>query len=111
MLLRHPWLAELAQPSTISEEDEEAESFRSPVESEMRGDQEVSDWVIGAIAKRKARTEAWGRAPESERPPLHAAPLDAVMAPPVGTTSRPKAKPPGSVEEATDGIESMTVDE
>jgi mitogen-activated protein kinase kinase len=89
MLLQHAWLAPLAKPETITEEDEEevlaaAEAaggeatgdVASPEPVEAVHDQEVADWVKGAIEKRKK-----GTLKRSEKPALHAAPLDAVSSP------------------------------
>jgi mitogen-activated protein kinase kinase len=89
MLLQHAWLAPLAKPETITEEDEEevvaatdaeggeAAGDKGPAEPvEMVYDQEVADWVKGAIEKRKK-----GTMKRSEKPALHAAPLDAVQSP------------------------------
>lgn len=89
MLLQHVWLAPLAKPDTITEEDEdevvaaaEAEAGEAagdkgtPEAIEVVFDQEVADWVKGAIEKRKKGTMKL-----SEKPALHAAPLDAVQSP------------------------------
>ncbi|KAL7268334.1 MAP kinase kinase Wis1 [Rhizina undulata] len=69
MLLRHPWLATLAQPATIPEDSEQVKEFH------FKGDQEVRDWVMGALEKRSSRLADGGKGPESEKPALHAAPL------------------------------------
>lgn len=92
MLLQHAWLAPLAKPDTITEEDEEeAEAAMEAMGGEAAGDQgpaqpveavvdqEVADWVKGAIEKRKN-----GQMKGSEKPALHAAPLDAVQSPTEG---------------------------
>ncbi|KAG0633478.1 kinase-like domain-containing protein [Tuber brumale] len=79
MLLRHPWLSEFTHPATISEEDEEVQYPGTP--PTIKGDNEVAEWVMGAIANRKARIESDGKGPESGKPALHAAPLDVVIAP------------------------------
>lgn len=88
MLLQHAWLAPLAKPETIAEEDEEeaeaaaatdSESHTSkgsPEPIEVVADQEVADWVKEALEKR--RQGKLGKAP---KPALHAAPLDAVSSP------------------------------
>jgi hypothetical protein len=89
MLLQHAWLAPLVKPDTIVEEDEDAEeeaplpvvnSADSPVELKTATsdivDQEVADWVAQAIVKRRNGTLG-----KSEKPALHAAPLDAVKTP------------------------------
>lgn len=80
MLLRHPWLADLGQPPTITEE-EESEPVEIPAPLTGKGDKEVRDWVLGAIERRKSRIASGGKGPESEKPALHAAPLDAVITP------------------------------
>jgi len=96
MLLQHPWLATVAKPSTIVEEDEEAaeqgeaqaeiaigidagtaateDSF--PVPEGGFVDREVGLWVLDALDKRKR-----GALARKAKPALHAAPLDAVGSP------------------------------
>ncbi|KAF2845965.1 kinase-like protein [Plenodomus tracheiphilus IPT5] len=89
MLLQHAWLAPLAKPETITEEDEdEVEAAHDavagvaagdrglPVPVEVVFDQEVANWVKGAIEKKRR-----GQMKNSEKPALHAAPLDAVQSP------------------------------
>lgn len=96
MLLTHPWLTSLTKPAAIMEEDEDAEEEAAnapaivPVDRSSTGedaektpelpdnviDAEVAEWVIAAIAKRKA-----GKLGKSEKPALHAAPLDSVTSP------------------------------
>ncbi|KAF2396429.1 kinase-like protein [Trichodelitschia bisporula] len=102
MLLLHPWLTSLAKPSAIVEEDEDEEVTPEPgsesdenespalptADSEAQPitrnpllphnvvDAEVAEWVIEAIEKRRS-----GRLARSEKPALHAAPLDAVVSP------------------------------
>ncbi|KAF2843472.1 kinase-like protein [Patellaria atrata CBS 101060] len=98
MLLQHAWLAPLAQPSVIMEEDEEAAEAAAasgaPLPTAIEDinastasvsgvklppdvvDKEVAEWVITAIEKRRA-----GKMGKSAPPPLHAAPLDAVVSP------------------------------
>ncbi|KAF2034095.1 kinase-like protein [Setomelanomma holmii] len=89
MLLQHAWLAPLAKPETITEEEEDevlaaaeavggeaAGDVGAPEPTEPVHDQEVADWVKGAIEKRKK-----GTMKRSEKPALHAAPLDAVQSP------------------------------
>lgn len=49
-----------------------------------KGDKEVRDWVLGAIERRRSRIASGGKGPESEKPALHAAPLDVVIAPAKG---------------------------
>ena len=79
MLLQHPWIAALAKPGTISEEDEEAaangEDFEAP-RIVADGDAEVRDWVCEAMARRARSLEQGLHGPL--KPALHAAPLDAV---------------------------------
>jgi len=89
MLLQHAWLAPLAKPETITEEDEDEVVAATEADaSEAAGDkglpepidavfdQEVADWVKGAIEKRRK-----GTMKRAEKPALHAAPLDAVQSP------------------------------
>ena len=79
MLLRHPWLAPLLKPPTISEEDEEA-AEEADVEEKGTGpavlDKEVADWVVNAMERRRS-----GKMGKKTKPALHAAPLDAVPSP------------------------------
>jgi len=85
MLLQHAWLAPLAKPDTITEEEEEeveaaheatggeAAGDQGPAEAiEVVEDKEVADWVKAAIEKRRS-----GKMKGVEKPALHAAPLDA----------------------------------
>ncbi|TLD27521.1 kinase-like protein [Venturia nashicola] len=108
MLLTHPWLTSLTKPAAIMEEDEDAEEEAAnapaivPVEHTPSGedadkipelpdnviDTEVAEWVIAAIAKRKA-----GKLGKSEKPALHAAPLDAVASPVAERTTQPPSAP------------------
>ncbi|SMR62920.1 unnamed protein product [Zymoseptoria tritici ST99CH_3D1] len=106
MLLQHAWLATLAQPATIVEEDEEAaeaamangEPLEQTTSEPSQGgvdqggfvDREVGEWVIAAIERRRNGTMG-----KSAKPALHAAPLDAVDA--VGS---PAAGGPTRNEEA-----------
>jgi len=89
MLLQHAWLAPLAKPETITEEEEEevaaaheaeageaAGDTGAPVPLEPVYDQEVADWVKSAIERRKK-----GLMKGAQKPALHAAPLDAVQSP------------------------------
>ena len=95
MLLQHAWLAPLAKPQTIMEEDEEAaeraaesgEEIPSDADGQDEAgqlveggegfvDKEVGEWVIGALDRRKR-----GVMGKSAKPALHAAPLDAVGSP------------------------------
>nr|POE73093.1 protein kinase wis1 [Quercus suber] len=92
MLLQHAWLAPLAKPETIAEEDEEAAEAAAaagedlavptnPTGSSTTGigvgpdgfvDKEVGEWVLDAQDRRKR-----GVMTKSAQPALHAAPLDA----------------------------------
>ena len=91
MLLQHAWLAPLAKPETIIEEDEEAAEAAAAADEEIPtgstggegdagdggfADKEVGEWVIGALDRRKR-----GVMGKSAKPALHAAPLDAVGSP------------------------------
>jgi mitogen-activated protein kinase kinase len=78
MLIRHPWLAPLLQPPTISEDDEDAPAVNgeSADAAPLTADQEVGAWVTKAMARRRL-----GKMGKSEQPALHAAPLDAVSSP------------------------------
>lgn len=99
MLLQHAWLAPLAKPEVIHEEDEDEEHTpvpsdeTTPDDTEKAGamsphqhselelpsdviDREVAEWVIQAIEKRKQ-----GKLAKHAKPALHAAPLDAVATP------------------------------
>ncbi|KAI4101570.1 MAG: hypothetical protein LQ339_004959 [Xanthoria mediterranea] len=81
MLLRHPWLAPLLKPPTISEEDEDAPNADNEVASDGSSkapviDQEIADWVRGAMERRRNGTMG-----KKSKPALHAAPLDAVPSP------------------------------
>lgn len=88
MLLRHPWLAPLTKPSTITEEDEEtaeddtsstaAAGSNAEALEEKMADPEVGQWVCDALARKKS-----GKMGKKAKPALHAAPLDAARA---GTT-------------------------
>lgn len=66
------------KPPSISEEDEDAEAFSSTADREtpITADGEVSEWVVGAMERR--RTGAGGK---GQKPALHAAPLDAIPSP------------------------------
>lgn len=81
MLLRHPWLAPLLKPPTISEEDEDASNVDNEASSDGGSkppvlDQEIADWVRGAMERRRNGTMG-----KKSKPALHAAPLDAVPSP------------------------------
>jgi mitogen-activated protein kinase kinase len=95
MLLQHAWLAPLAKPATITEEDEEeVEAAHAAAGGEAAGDKglpepievvedkEVADWVKAAIEKKRS-----GKMKDAEKPALHAAPLDAVSSPPLNGTN------------------------
>ena len=100
MLLQHAWLAPVAKPATIMEEDEEAaeaaaeaeaagEAAPAAADSGAAGgedggvgdakdgfhDREVGEWVLAALDRR--RRGVMGRA---AKPALHAAPLDTAAA-------------------------------
>lgn len=105
MLLRHPWLADLGQPPTISEEEELESELHSPLTE--KGDKEVRDWVLGAIEKRKSRIASGGKGPESEKPALHAAPLDVVITPAKGA----KALMTETISMVAGGVEKLKVNE
>lgn len=92
MLLQHAWLAVLDKPATIEEEDEEAAEEAAangeplaqvaspqPITAADNGgfvNREVGEWVIAAIERRRNGTMG-----KSTKPPLHAAPLDAMGSP------------------------------
>ena len=92
MLIRHPWLAPLLQPPTISEDAEaeaEAEAAAAlgtdptltadsvtapdPLEGVDTADREVAQWVRSAMERKRL-----GKMKGAAKPALHAAPLDAV---------------------------------
>lgn len=95
MLLQHAWLAPLIKPATIMEDDEEEEDItgddaaslnsagsRGSIDSDERNvvsDKEVAEWVKAALERRRNGTLGKGR--NTEKPPLHAAPLDAMSSP------------------------------
>ena len=78
MLLRHPWLAPLVLPSTITEEDEERVEEASPDENTALDavNKEVALWVLNAMERKRNGTMG-----KKAKPALHAAPLDAVPSP------------------------------
>ena len=78
MLLQHGWLAALSKPEVITEEDEDGEGVTLDIETQGTEDKEVADWVKNAIDRKKR-----GLMGESEKPALHAAPLDSIS--PVST--------------------------
>lgn len=79
-LLRHPWLKELTQPPTITEEDEEAAEAGAemPTPGPETADNEVAEWVKAALERKRA-----GKMGQIEKPALHAAPLNAVPGSPL----------------------------
>ncbi|KAK4556807.1 MAP kinase kinase Wis1 [Recurvomyces mirabilis] len=103
-LLQHAWLAPLAKPETITEEDEDEEAIAEKMaatsidpkeltavkidEAERNldriFDKEVSEWVIQAIDKKKR-----GVLGQHAKPALHAAPLHAVGTPKGGQEAAP----------------------
>ena len=77
MLLRHPWLAPLLKPPTISEEDEDATiGLETETATFMTADKEVAKWVCEAMDRRRN-----GKMGHKVKPALHAAPLNAVSSP------------------------------
>ncbi|KAL9129487.1 MAG: hypothetical protein Q9217_002083 [Psora testacea] len=78
MLLRHPWLAPLLKPPTITEEDEDGGQEDAQEEAVSAGllDKEISQWVIDALERKRKGTMG-----KKAKPALHAAPLDAVSSP------------------------------
>lgn len=93
MLLRHGWLAQLMKPPTISEDEEaekaaEAGGDAAAVNIEpasLTADKEVADWVAYAMERKRA-----GKMVVSEKPALHAAPLDAVPGSPLVDVNAPE---------------------
>jgi mitogen-activated protein kinase kinase len=71
MLLQHPWLASLSKPETITEADEEEDGAGMDMASHGTEDPEVAEWVKNALDRKKK-----GLMGESQKPALHAAPLD-----------------------------------
>lgn len=90
MLLKHAWLKPLVAPAVaiIEEEEEDEENAQvpaappSPEEAKSSllppdvVDAEVAEWVIQASEKKRL-----GKLGKSEKPALHAAPLDAMVSP------------------------------
>jgi mitogen-activated protein kinase kinase len=103
MLLKHAWLKPLvAATSVIEEEDEEEEGGAaavvtpSPEEAKLPlpddvVDREVAEWVVQALEKKRL-----GRLAKSEKPALHAAPLDAMVSPAAEKTLRNGTSKPAS---------------
>ncbi len=83
MLIRHAWLSPLMKPPTIAE-DEEAEAAAEAGHDTIAeplpetADKEVADWVKAAIERKIS-----GKMAKSDKPALHAAPLDAVPGSPL----------------------------
>ena len=73
MLLQHGWLAPLSKPIAIVEEDENEEGEGLTIETSGTEDKEVADWVKNALERKKN-----GLMGVSEKPALHAAPLDSI---------------------------------
>jgi mitogen-activated protein kinase kinase len=85
MLLQHAWLAPLAKPEAIMEEDEDESGEAVPATEAAKDpfddprlpvdvvDKEVSIWVIETLEAKRA-----GKLKRHDQPALHAAPLDAV---------------------------------
>jgi serine/threonine protein kinase len=87
MLLRHAWLAPLMKPPTISEDEEAEAAAEAGRDTSYSGetsfhpqtaDKEVADWVRAAFERKLS-----GKIGKSEKPALHAAPLDAVPGSPL----------------------------
>ncbi|KAH7044557.1 MAP kinase [Macrophomina phaseolina] len=101
MLLQHAWLAPLLKPPTITEEEEENEEDASAsglhvdyTGKEAPEDPEVAQWVIDALEKKRS-----GKLAQSQKPALHAAPLDAVSSPQGTPSAASDAPPPPPAEE------------
>jgi mitogen-activated protein kinase kinase len=85
MLLQHAWLAPLAKPEAIMEEEEDEsgevvpppEAAQDPFDDPRLPhdvvDKEVGLWVVETLEAKRA-----GKLKRHEQPALHAAPLDAV---------------------------------
>jgi len=73
MLLQHGWLAPLSKPPAITEEDENEEGEALNIETQGTEDEEVADWVKNALERKRN-----GLMGESQKPALHAAPLDSL---------------------------------
>ena len=73
MLLQHSWLAPLSKPETITETDEEEDGAGMDMMSHGTEDLEVAEWVKIALDRKKR-----GLMGESQKPALHAAPLDSM---------------------------------
>lgn len=81
MLLQHAWLAPVAKPATIMEEDEDAAEAEADATTEPSAveegfvDREVGEWVLGALDQRRR-----GVVGKAAKPALHTAPLDTAAA-------------------------------
>ena len=73
MLLQHGWLASLSKPETIAEGDEDEDGAGMDMTSRGNEDAEVAAWVKNALDRKKK-----GLMGESQKPALHAAPLDSM---------------------------------
>lgn len=73
MLLQHGWLAALSKPVAIVEEDENDEGEGLTIETSGTEDKEVAEWVKDALEKKRN-----GLLGISQKPALHAAPLDSI---------------------------------
>jgi serine/threonine protein kinase len=107
MLIRHPWLAALMKPPTISE-DEEAEAAAEAGDSmgnsgtvledqPTTADKEVAEWVKTQLEKKRE-----GKMSFAKKPALHEAPLDAVPGSPLLSHDDAPAKVDG--EEAHEEV-------
>lgn len=93
MLLKHPWLAQLSKPPTISEQDEDDAAQAGIIDNttspdgvpfpsgENSFDGEVAEWVKNAIERKKQ-----GLLGSFAKPALHAAPFDTVSPTRTATT-------------------------
>ncbi|KAF7595297.1 hypothetical protein BBP40_006546 [Aspergillus hancockii] len=79
-LLRHPWIAPLMQPPEEPEESDGADmaSPNGTSHSSATEDKEVADWV-----KEMLQRHYNGQLQDSDKPALHAVPLDAVPGSPL----------------------------
>ncbi|KAI9721714.1 MAG: hypothetical protein M1812_002049 [Candelaria pacifica] len=82
MLINHPWLTPLMKPPSIQEEDEDVEDtvHASHSRAPETADQEVANWVMAAMERRRSGTMG-----KQEKPALHAVSLDAVSSPSADT--------------------------
>ena len=83
MLIRHAWLSPLMKPPTITEDEEAEAAAEAGQETTAEplpetADKEVADWVKAAIERKVS-----GKMAKSDKPALHAAPLDAVPGSPL----------------------------